>query len=105
MIIEAARVAEDQAWAQGYEGRVDMAAIIDILQEMNSKLFAQHRLQPVPSQLVARGTDQVDQILAKSQNVCRIEGGLVVAWRWLVQIGLKKGIQEHGPRGAVPPCA
>jgi hypothetical protein len=37
----------------------------------------------MPPQFVTRGADQVDQILAKAQDVCCIEGWFIVTWRGL----------------------
>src|SRR5262245_6756886 len=44
IVADASRIAEDQAGAQGDKSRVDMAAVINILEEMNTKLLAQNSL-------------------------------------------------------------
>src|SRR5258708_5099563 len=49
IVVDTSRVAEDQAGAQGHKGRVDVAAIITILEEMNPKFVPQHDLYPIPS--------------------------------------------------------
>ena len=105
IVIDAAWIAQHQAGAQGHERRVDVAAVVDIFEEVNPISFAQDRLQPLPPQFVARAADQVDQVPAQTQDVCRIESRFIVAWRGLVQIDLEQRVQEHGLGRAVPLCA
>src|SRR3974377_1935173 len=97
---------EDKAGTQAHKGRIDMAAVIDVLEKMDPKLLPQNRLKPASAQFVARGADKVDQIPAETKHVCCIEGRLIVAWCGLVQIGtLEQRVQQHGLGGAVPLCA
>ena len=58
-----------------------MAAVVDILKEVNPKIVSENRLQPLSSQSVPRSTDQIDQVLAEAQDVCRIKGRFIVARR------------------------
>jgi hypothetical protein len=81
-----------------------IAAIIDIFEEVNPISVAQNCLQPLLPHFVTRAADQIDQILAKTQDVCCIKNWFIVTWRGLVQINLKKRVQEYGFGGAVPLC-
>src|SRR6185312_11483224 len=88
------------------QSRIYMAAVVDFLQEMNAILVAQNRLQPSSPHFVTRRADEVDQILPQTQDICGIEGWLMVPRRRLRPIdSLEERVQKHRLRGAVPPCA
>src|SRR6516162_10062877 len=85
-VAETPRIAKHQAGTQGHERRVDVAAEIYVLEEMDSVFIAQYALQPFAAHFIARGADEINQVLAETKDVCRIEGRLVVARRRLLQI-------------------
>src|SRR6516164_11665547 len=106
MVVETTWIAQDQPGTQGHEGRVDVAAEIYVLEEMDSVFIAQYALQPFAAHFIARGADEINQVLAETKDVCRIEGRLVVARRRLLQIdAFEKRVQKHRLRRAVPSCA
>ena len=105
IVIDAGWIAQHQTWTQGHECRVNVAAIVDILEEVHPISVAEDRLQPLPAQSVSRSTYQIEQVLAEAQDVCRIKSRFIVARRGLVQIDLEQRVRKHGFGRAVPLCA
>ena len=102
LVIDSGGIAEHEAGPQRHERRVDVAAEVDVLQEVDPERLAQDGLQPLPPQLVPRAAHQIDQVPAETQDVRRIERRLVVAWRGPGQVDLEQRVEQHGPGGAVP---
>jgi len=48
IVVNPSRIAEHQTRTQSHDRRVDMAAEVNIFEEMNPELIAQDRLQPMP---------------------------------------------------------